>query len=100
LTNPHTVEEFEAIKLLPVTTGYCERHDISLHSFGNQITCGGPNRNIGYVYTISFSLTKPTHIAWRFGMDFGYGGVAKLDDVVMRHTNVDMWWGGNWNAYP
>lgn len=76
--------------------------DVSLDIFENissSETCGGSNRNVGTLFTITGSATGAAQL--EFGLDWGRGGFTMLNlaesgPEVTRH-NSDVWWHRNWN---
>ena len=76
--------------------------NVSLDVFENissSETCGGPNRNVGTLFTITGSSTGPALL--EFGLDWGRGGFTMLNlaesgPQFTRH-NSDIWWKRNWN---
>lgn len=55
-----------------------------------------PDKTIGYTFEFGFTLTTPTTISFRFGLDFGYGGIVLIDGVQVTSTFDDQWWHHDW----
>ena len=76
---------------IPANEGYCESKVLEeVSELTNQETCGDKengiqsNSNIGFNYDIKFTLTEPVELSFRFGVDFGYGGVVSIDNEVIK----------------
>merc|ERR1711865_451919 len=67
---------------MPETEGYCEKGTTfldTIYKIRNQNTCkntASSNRNIGFNFDIKFTLKDPVTMSFRYGIDFGYGGVV------------------------
>ncbi len=59
----------------------------------------GSHNNIGYHDKIVFKVAPGQVGQWafRFGIDFGYGGTFLLDGVAVQTKTNDLWWGYNIN---
>jgi len=56
--------------------------------------CGGVNRDIGFWFKVTFSVSEPQNLVFNIPTDFGYGGMSIFDGVVMKKYTSDMWSGG------
>lgn len=60
--------------------------------------CGGPKRNIGWMFNFVFDDAETADYTLEFGTDFGYGSAIFIDNEFYAGENRDMWWAGNWGS--
>jgi len=77
--------------------GYGEKKNIELSNVYKRRFFGYWATNVGFIYKMEFSVGKTSNWKFRFGLDFGWGGVAKLDGQVVKREYSDVWWAHNWN---
>lgn len=85
----------------PATAGYCNTKDSSLASIRNSGSCGAPqtSNNIAFKFQVLFFESAGATWGFRFGIDWGRGGVCYLDGErlwIVRPVagGPDLWWGG------
>eukprot|EP00163_Fabomonas_tropica_P001252 TRINITY_DN10953_c0_g1_i1.p1 TRINITY_DN10953_c0_g1~~TRINITY_DN10953_c0_g1_i1.p1 ORF type:complete len:1695 (-),score=317.99 TRINITY_DN10953_c0_g1_i1:96-5180(-) len=79
-------------------SNYCDEVVTGLNTLNSQGTCGGPNNNLAYKFSLSFQPLVAGDWYFRVGSDFGYGAAYYLDDVGNVYRCDDMWWATNWNS--
>ena len=77
--------------------GYCSRSIPKLSLISNQQCPSGAHDNIAYRVTVRFSLNMASEISFRFGVDFGFGGLVLLDGNLMKSNYGNIWWGLKWS---
>jgi len=67
------------------TTGFCSVRNPDLGSFSNRESCpdGGADSNIGLKISVDFAVTMAGAYGFRFGVNFGWGGVIMMDGKEM-----------------
>jgi hypothetical protein len=67
---------------------------VNLGKYSNSTICGGRRRRrrIGFKFEINFTEIASAEWDFRFGVDFGGGGVVAMDDTVMKSYSGGMWW--------
>ena len=79
---------------------YCTREIEGMTEHSNRRSCGGGSkRHIAYRVTHTFSFKADAVFNFRFGTDFGHGGVVEIDGHVVSSFHEDLWWKHNW-AHP
>ena len=75
-------------------SGYGQAYLTNYSSFSNSTTFSGSNSNIATHILMQFYVAPAYSGTWsfRFGVDFGYGGVLLIDGNVVEFRNTDMWW--------
>lgn len=81
------------------TPGYGSTAVALYDGVSNQSLFGGPATNIAFRSIIDFGVTAGNVGTWafRFGVDFGWGGTVFLDGVAQATNSADMWWAGSYS---
>ncbi len=75
--------------------GYCTKVNIDFKNFGNNITCGGPKSNIGFIQIIRFCADRDDAVNFHLHLDNGTGTAVTFEGKVLTRVKNDLWWGGS-----
>jgi len=87
----------------PRPRGFCRKRVSSFTSLSNHGRgprgCGGPNRNIAYMFRASFYTQGGYNWRFRIGSDFGRGGLGLLDGrQIVSRLGQNLWWRYRWQS--
>ncbi len=76
----------------PPGDGYCGHPLDSFTNINNQNLCeGGVSSNIGFSYTVEFSVRDQMTLDAHIPVDFGWGGIVVMDGDVLVEETQDIW---------